>query len=443
MLLALGAIVVGGLVVVSKYYLRLFDWLDFSFIFKQKNIIEKFPNDTFKTKSDVTNLEMTLFWYPVALSKDVSITDSKPKTIKLFGEPLALYRTSDGNITCVKDLCPHRSAKLSTGQVTEFEGKRSLECAYHGWRFEKEGQCVRIPSVSSERMKGLCSTIKCQAKQVHECCGLIWVFPNDKVKADINQIPLELFREEFLTDDSSKLEVLIENTRDLPCHYSFVLENLLDPAHLDFTHDGTIGKRSQATQIQSQLVISKDIPSDNPSRRLIPKEMQYDQSIHQDSFTYRFTKPEFKKIPGLKSEFMVQLSFIPPCFVRMDTTDYIANERSGPRMSQVFCLIPTGEGEVKVIFKFYSSLSILNFLNKIPFIRNKFAKTVDMIFDQDLELLAGVYENVNNGVKVFSKIVNADAPIKGYREWEAKMLNVNKKGIFFKGWENVDIEDLF
>ena len=38
-----------------------------------------------------------------------------------------------------------RLAKLSEGQV--IDGR--LECLYHGWQFEGDGQCVKIPQVLS------------------------------------------------------------------------------------------------------------------------------------------------------------------------------------------------------------------------------------------------------------------------------------------------------
>jgi hypothetical protein len=37
-----------------------------------------------------------------------------------------------------------RLAKLSEGQIVD--GK--LECLYHGWQFDGEGKCVKIPQVS-------------------------------------------------------------------------------------------------------------------------------------------------------------------------------------------------------------------------------------------------------------------------------------------------------
>jgi phenylpropionate dioxygenase-like ring-hydroxylating dioxygenase large terminal subunit len=37
-----------------------------------------------------------------------------------------------------------RLAKLSEGQIVD--GK--LECLYHGWQFDGDGKCVKIPQVS-------------------------------------------------------------------------------------------------------------------------------------------------------------------------------------------------------------------------------------------------------------------------------------------------------
>lgn len=38
-----------------------------------------------------------------------------------------------------------RLAKLSEGQL--IDGR--LECLYHGWQFEGEGKCVKIPQVGN------------------------------------------------------------------------------------------------------------------------------------------------------------------------------------------------------------------------------------------------------------------------------------------------------
>jgi len=203
-----------------------------------------------------------------------------------------------------------------------------------------------------------------------------------------------------------------------------------------------LGSRAKSSPVKSELILTKDTPQDSEVRSKLPKEMNWDRTIHQDCYTFRTTRPEYQKA-GLKKEFANLITFIPPCFVRLDTTDYIGGVTKGPTLSQIFIMIPTGEKEHKILFRFYATIPVLNYLNKIPFIYSRLLKSADVILDQDLELLFGIQENTTQyGAKVFSKIVNADGPIKAYRDWESKMLKANGNNFMFKGWDTTDIEDL-
>uniref|UniRef100_A0A453PVA9 Rieske domain-containing protein n=1 Tax=Aegilops tauschii subsp. strangulata TaxID=200361 RepID=A0A453PVA9_AEGTS len=82
-------------------------------------------------------------WYPLYLSKEVPDDAALPLTV--FDRQLVLYRDAAGVLRCHEDRCPHRLAKLSEGQLVD--GK--LECLYHGWQFDGEGKCVKIPQVLS------------------------------------------------------------------------------------------------------------------------------------------------------------------------------------------------------------------------------------------------------------------------------------------------------
>ena len=71
-------------------------------------------------------------WQPVLLSNRLR---HKPVGVTVAGAPVALFRTSDGNVAAVSDVCPHRRLKLSAGAVV---GDR-LRCRYHGWTFNACG----------------------------------------------------------------------------------------------------------------------------------------------------------------------------------------------------------------------------------------------------------------------------------------------------------------
>lgn len=71
-------------------------------------------------------------WHPVLPTNKLK---RKPVAVKLCGQELVLFRSADGHIGALKDLCPHRRMRLSAGFV---DGER-LVCPYHGWSFACDG----------------------------------------------------------------------------------------------------------------------------------------------------------------------------------------------------------------------------------------------------------------------------------------------------------------
>ena len=80
-------------------------------------------------------------WYPVSFAADLE--RDQVFGFRLWGEPLVLYRDSQGQPVCVRDVCPHRSAPLSMGEVKG----GTLRCFYHGWGFGSDGACVDVPTI--------------------------------------------------------------------------------------------------------------------------------------------------------------------------------------------------------------------------------------------------------------------------------------------------------
>ena len=91
-------------------------------------------------------------WHVVALSEDLNTTT--PKSIRLLGEDLVIWRDELGEVNAWKDYCGHRGARLSLGCVK----KGKIECPYHGWLYDKNGECNLIPahpkqkSISSKKL---------------------------------------------------------------------------------------------------------------------------------------------------------------------------------------------------------------------------------------------------------------------------------------------------
>jgi phenylpropionate dioxygenase-like ring-hydroxylating dioxygenase large terminal subunit len=63
------------------------------------------------------------------------------------GKSLVCWRDGSGDVKVVDDACPHKLAPLSLGKVTK-EG--DLMCRYHGYCFNGEGECTRLPMAVTE-----------------------------------------------------------------------------------------------------------------------------------------------------------------------------------------------------------------------------------------------------------------------------------------------------
>jgi len=84
------------------------------------------------------------YWFPVCFSKDLRRDGGDMVAFDLFDVPWVLFRGRDGEVGCVKDECCHRACPLSLGKVVD--GR--VQCPYHGWEYETNGECVKMPSCS-------------------------------------------------------------------------------------------------------------------------------------------------------------------------------------------------------------------------------------------------------------------------------------------------------
>ena len=154
------------------------------------------------------------YWYVVARSEQVKTT---PLGVKLWNQNIVLFRDSQGTIQALEDRCPHRHVKLSHGQVID----NSLECIYHGWQFQGNGLCVKVPYLASNQKLPHCQLRPYPVKDVN---GFIWLFPGESHLAPQIQ-PLAIPEWEHLN------YIATVSTIHCQAHYSFLIENLMDMYH--------------------------------------------------------------------------------------------------------------------------------------------------------------------------------------------------------------------
>lgn len=166
-------------------------------------------------------------WYVAGLAGEFPVEKLTGHVI--CKRPIVIWRTRQGQIVAYDNRCAHKRFPLSKGRIMP-DG--TLECAYHGLRYDMTGKCVLIPSHPS-------GPISPQAKirpfPVVEQDGLVWIWPGDPARAGTRKPP----RIPEIGDGA--WESVVVGPMDTPANYLLLIENLLDITHFYPLHDGNIG----------------------------------------------------------------------------------------------------------------------------------------------------------------------------------------------------------
>ncbi|MDX2141981.1 MAG: aromatic ring-hydroxylating dioxygenase subunit alpha [Rhodospirillaceae bacterium] len=163
-------------------------------------------------------------WYVAEESPNVPA--GAPVGVRMLGFDFVLFRDGAGKVHCLTDVCCHRGAALSDGELAD--GGGCIACPYHGWRFDARGRCVRIPALGDEAK--IPKRARIDSYPTAEKYGWIWVFLGDLTEAERPHIP-DLFPE---YDDETWTK--IPYRFEAKCNWMRMEENSLDTAHTNFVH---------------------------------------------------------------------------------------------------------------------------------------------------------------------------------------------------------------
>ncbi len=167
------------------------------------------------------------FWYPVI---PVEQLVDGPKAFTLLQQPLVLWLDENGYPCAAEDRCCHRSAQLSLGKVVEGH----ITCPYHGWQFNGQGACVKVPQKGCE----IAPSYRVAAYACTERYGYVWVCLADNPLVGIPEI------EETQDPGYRSIHEFYETWN---CAGLRVMENEFDLAHPAFVHQGTFGTEEHTT----------------------------------------------------------------------------------------------------------------------------------------------------------------------------------------------------
>ena len=173
------------------------------------------------------------YWWPACLSKELPEPDGAPIRVRLLGEDLIAFRDTENKVGLVDAYCPHRRAPLFLARNEEC----GLRCVYHGWKFDRHGACMDMPSEPAG------TTLQAKAKLLAyptvEKGNVVWAYmgPRELLPAEPDY---EWTRAPATHRYVSKT---FEN-----CNYLQALEGGLDTSHSSFAHYNKLGDRANLRQ---------------------------------------------------------------------------------------------------------------------------------------------------------------------------------------------------
>jgi phenylpropionate dioxygenase-like ring-hydroxylating dioxygenase large terminal subunit len=189
-------------------------------------------------KSSVAHV--THAWYIVATSEELG---AAPLSRKLYGTPLVVFRDASGAPGVLLDRCAHRNVPLSLGRVAGGH----LECPYHGWLYDRGGDCRKIP--------GFCGQAELPRRAVpryatREQDGYVWAYGVADVEPEGEPYTLPALGDARYTT--------VRRVVEAEATLHAVIENALDVPHTAFLHKGLFRGTGQTNRITAVITRAAD-----------------------------------------------------------------------------------------------------------------------------------------------------------------------------------------
>ncbi|MGD9943202.1 MAG: Rieske 2Fe-2S domain-containing protein [Burkholderiaceae bacterium] len=161
---------------------------------------------------------MRRYWVPILLSNEIAEPDGPQVRVKILGERLLAFRDTEGRVGLIDEFCSHRGVSLFFGRNEE----NGVRCAYHGVKFDRNGQCVDVPSSPQS-----CARMNIKAYPTVERGGVVWAYMGPR---HLQPTPPEL---EWCLLPQSHVFV---SRRLQYSNYLQAMEGGIDTSHVSFVH---------------------------------------------------------------------------------------------------------------------------------------------------------------------------------------------------------------
>jgi len=238
-------------------------------------------------------------WFVASTSHELR---TKPLARTILDTPLVLFR-SQGKPVVLLDRCPHRNAPLAAGKVVG----GTIQCPYHGWRFDVDGACVFRPGSPHASEDKYCDNKMFQSVERN---GLVWV--NLSESASEATLPKTSW-------SSDPLFASFIWTSRIQAEFVDAIENLLDATHTPFVHSGLVRTAEKSQKFRATVRVRDSFV-----------EAEYHDEGKQSGWVSQLFERDRASSFG---------RFVPPCIAELEYTsrrgtEFVLNSHFTPETSE-------------------------------------------------------------------------------------------------------------
>ncbi len=235
---------------------------------------------------------------------------------RLLDVPVVMFRTSDGKLAALDDLCPHRLMPLSCGKRINDD----LQCGYHGMRFSADGHCTDVPGQTNIPTAANVRTYPLVSRH-----GFAWIWMGDPGLAKPELIP-------DIHWNSSPEWASSSGYHHIEANFRLLNDNLLDLSHETYVHKGTIGNHEEISIANYPPTVTTEADCIVRAHREMP-------SIEPPPF-FRLTLQH----DGLINRWQIAVNLVPSLNITVVGVHPVERERASAQIGHVLHLL-TPESE--------------------------------------------------------------------------------------------------
>lgn len=257
-------------------------------------------------------------WFRVAAGREVK--PGRLKSLHYFGRDLVLFRARSGKVSLLDAHCPHLGAHLGLGRV---EGD-TLQCAFHGWRFDADGICRQVPG--GRRIPPAARTAPWPVREVN---GQVMAYFDPQRRE-----PTWEFPSYFEADDPAWTGFRTgPRWPSMRTHPQEILENGMDLSHFTVLH-GHQTKSAQTLSVESDgpFLVHRTFQEYNLYRlaRLFVDKVTGPLDVHMAGLGAAINRTTLDA--GIQLSFSYAFFFTPIDEERTEVTTMMAMKRLGSRV---------------------------------------------------------------------------------------------------------------